>query len=139
MGLLLDLGSLRAKSCETRRNILHIFYTYSTLQIPLETSEMNILGKMLLLVNRWLAQIHLVAPGGPREVVFDDIYSFRKPTEPSGDSQGILSGHTLLPLFFTNDRFVSRGNPLAPAKALAFIYFASFKLLGKFSQFSKKL
>ena len=33
--------------------------------MPLETSEMNKLGKMLLLVNRWLAQIHLVAPGGP--------------------------------------------------------------------------
>ena len=31
----------------------------------LETSEMNILGKVLLLVNRWLAQIHVVAPGGP--------------------------------------------------------------------------
>ena len=32
--------------------------------MPLGTSEMNMLGKMLLLVDWWLAQIHLVAPGG---------------------------------------------------------------------------
>ena len=33
--------------------------------MPLKTSEMNMLGKMLLPVDWWLAQIHLVAPGGP--------------------------------------------------------------------------
>ena len=31
--------------------------------MPLAASEMNMLGKMLLLVDWWLAQIHLVAPG----------------------------------------------------------------------------
>ena len=34
-------------------------------RMALETSEMDRYDKMLLLVNRWLAQIHLVAPGGP--------------------------------------------------------------------------
>ena len=33
--------------------------------MPLETSEMNRYDEILLLVNRWLAQIDLAAPGGP--------------------------------------------------------------------------
>ena len=58
MAQFLDLGIV---STETTKKI---FYTYSTLQMPLETSEMNTLGKILFPVNQYLAQIHLVAPGG---------------------------------------------------------------------------
>ena len=37
--------------------------------MALETTEMGILGKLLLLVHRWLDYIHLVAPGGPSRVL----------------------------------------------------------------------